>query len=447
MELRRYADIVRRRWWLLLLGPVVAGVVAYFGSEAQTDIYQAETTVLVNQIQWPGTFQLNDILTSERLTNTYAELVKQRRVLSRVIDELDLPYSENELKSKIDVDPIPDTQLLKVKVKDPDPVLAASIANMLAQEFIENNETELERPGTVNVVGPAVVPTSRTAPPVLLNTVLGVMLGILIASGIVLLLEYLDDTVKSSEDVANLGLSPLAVVTETKGGPSSSISMTRNGREAFALEVSKLGHSSEAEEYRVLRTNIHFATMNHPAKVLLVTSANPLEGRSTIAANLAVVMAKGGRLAVLVDADLRRPSLDRHFGISNDEGLTTLLLDEGRDLQGFPRQTGAENLALIPSGPLPPNPTDLLASSRMVHLLERIKKVADIVILDGPPLHAFADASILAGQADATLLVIEAGKTRTQTVRSSLDALQQAKVKAIGAVINKVPQRDGQFLR
>ncbi len=441
MELRSFADVARRRWWLLLLGPVVAGVVAYSVSQAQTDIYRAETTLLVNQTQTPGTIQLDDILSSERLTNTYAVLVEQRRVLGRVIEALDLPYSESQLQSKINVDPMPDTQLLNVTVKDPDPALAASVANVLAQEFIAINETELERPGTVQVVELAVVPTSRSEPQVLLHTALGIALGILIAIGIILLLEYLDDTVKSAEDVANLGLSPLAVVTRFKDGGS------QEGRHALALDVANPSHCSEADEYRILRTNIDFTTMNRPAKLLLVTSANPLEGRSTIAANLAVVMAKGGRLTVLVDADLRRPILDRHFHISNDVGLTTLLLHEGSDIQGVLRRTEVENLALIPSGPLPPNPADLLASSQMVHLLERIKEVADIVILDGPPLHAFADASILAGETDATLLVIEAGRTRIQTVQHSLDTLWQADVRTIGAVLNKAAERDGQFPR
>lgn len=441
MELRRYWQIIRRWWWLLLVGPVVAGVVAYFVSESQTDIYRAETTLLVNQTQTPGTLQLNDILASERLTNTYAELVEQRPILSGVIDELDLPLSENELKSKIDVDPVTDTQLLRVKVKDPDPALATSIANALAQEFIESNESEPERFGTVSVVEPAIAPTGRVDPRVQLNTALAIVMGLLIAAGIVLILEYLDDTVKSAEDVANVGLSPLATVTRFKDGRG------RKDDGKAASVVAESWRSPAAEAYRLLRTNIRFATMNQPTKVLLVTSSDPLEGKSTTAANLAVVMAQAGRRTILLDTDLRSPSLHRYFGLANDKGLTNLVLDGSRDIdiREALQETEVKNLAVIPSGPLPPNPTEVLASSRMAQLLKRAGELADVVILDSPPLRAVADASILAGEADATVLVIEASKTRTQAVRRSVEMLGRAKVRTLGAVLNKEAERDGQY--
>ena len=275
----------------------------------------------------------------------------------------------------------------------------------------------------------------------LLNTALAAVVGLLAAGGISFLLENLDDTVKRGKDLANIGLSPLAAVTRFRA------SRGRKGSPTTALVAAQTEHSRVVEDYRFLRTNIQFASMDQEAKILLVTSGEPYEGKSTISANLAVVMAQAGLRTLLIDVDLRSPTIYSYFGLANNRGLTSLLLDEEQEVEGQLLRTEVKNLAVIPSGPVPENPTELLASSRMADLLEQTRELADIVILDSPPLHAMADASILAGQADATLLVIEAGKTRFQAVLRSVEGLNRCNARTLGAVLNKSSEPSSSYYR
>jgi len=217
MDLKFFLRIVRNRWWLLLLGPVLAAAVAFYISKQLTPIYATSATLLVNQTQTPGTVQYNDILTSERLTNTYAELVRRQVILQGVIRRLDLPISYSELSDKISVSAIPDTQLLRITIEDPDPVRASIIANTTAQEFIDDNSKQLGRPGSVSIAQEATVPTGPAKPNVSLNTLLAAMLGLLVVGSLAVLLEYLDDTVKPDDETeAALSLPMLGTVRKHK---------------------------------------------------------------------------------------------------------------------------------------------------------------------------------------------------------------------------------------
>ena len=172
MELRDYLEILRRRWWLLLLGPLIAGVSAYVVSNEMTSYYKGTATVLVNQTQIPGVVQYNDVLASERLTNTYAELVERRPIFTETIRRLGLPLSEEELDANVSVSIVRNTQLLRVSAENPDPALAANIANTVAQAFIDDNSSQLTRPGTISITEQATVPLNPSRPNVLLNTAL-----------------------------------------------------------------------------------------------------------------------------------------------------------------------------------------------------------------------------------------------------------------------------------
>ncbi len=422
MELRGYLEILRRRWWVILLLPLVAGISAYVVTKQMTPIYRATAVILVNQTQDPGTVQYNDVLTSERLTNTYAQLVKRRVVLDKVVQKLSLPMTAGQLDGKVTVTPVTNTQLLHISVDDPSPSQAALIANTLAQAFIDDNSSELGRPGTVSVTDQATVPGAPAKPNVKLNTVLGLMLGLMLAGGVVLVQEYLDDTVKTPEDVEEVaGVPALGVVSRF--------------RDANPRVTSTSGTTAEA--YRQIRTNVHFARLAQEVKTIVVTSGNPGEGKSTTAANLAMVMADAGERVLLVDTDLRRPSLHTLFGQPNSFGLTGLLLGEDLSLSHGAVSTGVKNLRLIPSGPLPPNPSELLTSKKMMSLVETMRESADYVIFDSPPILAVTDASILASMCDGSIVVLEMGQTRPDTLRRVKAALDQANARPLGVVINK----------
>ncbi|HID89784.1 MAG TPA: polysaccharide biosynthesis tyrosine autokinase [Anaerolineae bacterium] len=197
--------------------------------------------------------------------------------------------------------------------------------------------------------------------------------------------------------------------------------------------------SPAAEAYRTLRTNLTFAGLDKPIETLVVTSAAPGEGKSTTLANLAVTMAQGERRTILVDADLRRPSLHEIFGVSNSRGLTTMFVEQGALEEPPLVATEVDNLFLLPSGPTPPNPADLLGSRRMEEVINVLREQADLVLFDAPPVIAVTDAAVLGTKVDGVLLVVRAGHTRREHARRAKELLERVRVRVIGAVLTNAP--------
>jgi non-specific protein-tyrosine kinase len=204
------------------------------------------------------------------------------------------------------------------------------------------------------------------------------------------------------------------------------------------LAVLGAGHTPDAEAYRILRTNLQFTQVGRPLRSLLVTSALPGEGKSLTAANLAAAMAQVGKRVVLVDGDLHRPCLHSMFGLPNQLGLTTALLDRDGtlDVNTLPQETAVPGLRVLTSGPLPPNPAELLGSDRTGCVLAGLLAHADLLVLDSPPATSLTDAEILGAQVDGVLLVVLAGLTSRAAVRCALDALAQVHAHVVGTVLN-----------
>jgi non-specific protein-tyrosine kinase len=199
--------------------------------------------------------------------------------------------------------------------------------------------------------------------------------------------------------------------------------------------------SPAAEAYRTLRTNLSFFSLDQPIRSLVVTSPAAGEGKSAAVANLAVTMAQSGRRTILVDCDLRRPSLHEQFGLAMTPGLTNLVLEGLTELPLQP--TGVDNLWLLSSGPTPPNPADFLGASRMDRVLAQLSEAADIVLFDAPPVVAAADAAILGAKADGVLLIIQAGRTRRDQSERARELLEQAKVRIVGVALTNAPRESG----
>jgi len=196
--------------------------------------------------------------------------------------------------------------------------------------------------------------------------------------------------------------------------------------------------SAVSEAYRTLRTSIDFAGLDKPIKTLLVTSASPEEGKSSTLANLAVVSAQEGKRVIVVDCDLRRPSLHSIFNLSNTEGLTTALMN-AEALKSPPLQgVGIDGLSVLTSGPIPPNPLELLGSRRLADLLAALAEQADLVMVDAPPVVAVADAAVLASKVDAVLLVVQAGRAKRDYVERAKSVLEKANARIIGAALTNV---------
>jgi len=194
-----------------------------------------------------------------------------------------------------------------------------------------------------------------------------------------------------------------------------------------------------SEAYRSLRTNIEFSSLDDPLHTLVVTSAGPEEGKSTTLANLAVATAQAGKRVILADCDLRKPSLHTLFGFDNDSGITSMVVDEHLFANPPLRETEVSGLFVLPSGPLPPNPSELLASRRIEEIIKSLTAQADMVFLDTPPVVAVTDAAVLASKVDGVLLVIRVGKTRREHARRAVNLLQKVNARLIGSVLNNAP--------
>jgi len=316
--------------------------------------------------------------------------------------------------------------------------LEASLAQYRSSlaELLRNRDdvkrAEANRGDTITVVEPAIEPSGPIRPRVLVNTLIAAALGALLLTGFAFLIEYLDDTIKLPEDAARVtGLPALG-----------SLVQYRNGDKGRRLIAASSPQSPFTEAYRTLRTNIQFSSLDKPVEKLMITSASPAEGKSTTAANLAVVIAQGGKRTILVDTDLRRPVLHQIFGLPNAVGVTNaLLLPEGSDLTPFLQPTDVEGLWLLSSGPQPPNPSELLGSHRMGEMIQELRQYADVLVFDSPPTLAVTDAAVLARQMDGVLLVVESAKTREVAAKRAAQGLLKVNANVLGIAVNRISYR------
>jgi polysaccharide biosynthesis transport protein len=279
-------------------------------------------------------------------------------------------------------------------------------------------------------IEPAGIPGSPIQPQPVRSGLIGAAVGLLIAGVIAFLFEYLDDSIKTPEDVQrHLHLSVIGLIGE----------MELQKGEKAGIYVSEYPRSPIAEAFRTLRTNLEFAAVDHPLKSILVTSANPSEGKSTIAVNLAAVIAQGERQVILVDADLRRPSTHRFFRIPNRMGLSEVFRHH---IDVKSALTPIEDLPMkvLTCGTVPPNPAELLGSQKMGEILKDLKTLADIVIIDSPPF-IVTDPVSLAAKVDGVVIVLEPGGTRIDAAQAMLESLQRSGTRILGVVLNPIKRR------
>ncbi len=276
----------------------------------------------------------------------------------------------------------------------------------------------------------AAVPNTPVQPRPITNTLLAAMVGLMLAGGIVFLVEYLDNTIKTVEDVERvLGMTVIGYIAEMQYSKGSS----------EELYVTSQPRSPVSEAFRLLRTNLEFAGVDKPLRKILVTSAGPNEGKSTVAANLAVIMAQGGKRVLLLDADLRKPQIHKLLGLHNNVGLSDLFRGTIADNLVVQSYLGQESVSVVTSGSLPPNPAELLGSARMEQILTDALTRADVIVIDSPP-SLVADVQVLASKADGVLVVIQPGHTLTDEVQAMLEQLNRTGTRIVGVVFNRIPR-------
>ncbi|MCL4542051.1 MAG: polysaccharide biosynthesis tyrosine autokinase [Chloroflexi bacterium] len=436
MNRQNYLNWIRRWLWLWILAALVSGAVAFLVSKRTPPTYTATATLLVNATAQPNLLTLGDVQLSQSLTLTYSKLITE----TPVVQQGRLPMSVIQLQHDISANPIAQTQLFTVTASGPTPQEAAHIANLTAQVFTQQQNQRIklgQDSNAISVVEPASPPQFPSSPHVLLNTLIGVAVGFLIAFGIVALITYFDDSIATEEDLELLDLSLLGVV---RRDPTHA---------AVKIEDGKIQSDNRFSEiFRVVRANVEFAIAPSQARVLMVTSAEKAEGKTTIATRLALAFAEANKQTILVDADLRLPQVHREFGLENRFGLTSILVNvSSRDttLENYIHATPQPNLWVMTSGAVPPNPAELLHSDAMSILIDTLRERFEIVIIDTPPVLAVADAMTLASKAGGIVFVLENGRARFTTTREALTRLRRSNTPLLGAVMNKVARDSGSY--
>ncbi|OGB65308.1 MAG: hypothetical protein A2Y94_01355 [Caldithrix sp. RBG_13_44_9] len=318
--------------------------------------------------------------------------------------------------------------------------------NLMTKKLEETRITEAGQEENIQILDLAILPDSPIKPKKRLNLMLGALIGLGLGIGLTFLLEYFDDSIKNPEELEKMGFPILATIPEISSKEVIENVISANGEseemgEARQIETRLVTHfdpkSPVSEAYRTLRTNIQFKNKKTKQHVILVTSSAPKEGKSTTVANLAITMAQMGNKTVLIDGDLRRPVIHSIFNMKKENGLTNYLIGNAT-LKEIVRPTFVEHLAVIPSGPLPPNPSELLGSDEMKKLLEDLKNQFEVILFDSPPVIAVTDAAIMSTLVDGIVLVIKAHQTHREAIKRAKSLLDTAEARIFGSLLNGV---------
>lgn len=498
LDLRGYLRVIRRRKWVIVAATVLVAAVALAVSMLQAPVYEGRAELLL-QAQGsetlfnPNTGQRTD---PARALDTEIQVLKSRPVRDLVEDRIgDAP--------EVTASGVGQTDVFVVKAESTDAERAATIANAYADAYIDFRRTQqvndlLEaaaqiqqkidqlqgqidnlpsttpgpgqssatdpnmarrnsllqqqavflqkldqlqvdaalKSGGAQLVTPAVAPTGPIRPTPRRNAVLGVVVGLMLGVGLAFLFEFLDTTLKGKEDVER-AVPGLPIV-----GLIPALPNWKDDKSTVVISVTD-PRSPAAEAYRSVRTSIQFMGLDKRIRVIQVTSPGQAEGKSTTISNLAVALANAGQRVVIVDADLRRPRIHHFFGLDNAVGLTSVLVGDVDLPSALQPAAGLKRVHVLASGPIPPNPSELLATARMGQLLETLSDHADIVLVDCPPVLPVTDATVLAPKVDATLLVVRASKTHQGQLRRATEVLTSVQAPLMGVVVNGISGEEG----
>lgn len=439
MELRDFFRLLTRRWRIVAAVLLLGMVTGYLAGYGEKPWYRATATLFVSlpsgaaDTAQPGAGRAF----VQARTESYAAVATSPAVTGPVVRELGLSLTGGQLARRISADAPPNTALVRVSAGDPAPVAAARIANAVARRFATVAE-DLERPVgggqapvRLTLAVPASVPSAPYLPRLLLDVAIGLLAGLVLGLMLALLADGSDATLRSAD--------ALATELDIIGGPPLLGTIPKDGRVARRpVAVVTDPHGLRAEGYRRLRTNLRLIPSGRSTNVLAVTSALPGEGKTSTAVNLAAALAENGESVCLVDADLRRARVADTLGLSHHVGLTTVLFGQTVLDDALQRLGGFTVLA---SGPLPPNPTELLGAEAMRRMLRELAGRFDHVLVDTGPVLPVADAAVLASAVDGYLLVVRARRTTRRELARSVRALKHTGTALTGTVLNRASGR------
>lgn len=439
MELRDYIRILHKNWIVILVLLIVglAGGAGY--AYMQAPKYEASTQLYVSvRTEGAATGELVQGTTFARqMVTSYVDVIGTALVLDPVIDDLNLDESAATLSKRITATTPLNTVLINISVTDQDPALAAKIADQTAASFAQVVQNDLERPDAesgaspvqITITDPAAEPLTPSSPSIPLFIVLGGLIGLALGVVFAVLRTVLDTRIHTMHDLELISDEPML------GG----IAYDPDAKKRPLL-VHADPRSPRAESFRTLRTNLQFLDIDSGSRTFVVSSAGPGEGKSTTTANLAIALAETGARVALVDGDLRLPRVADYMGIEGGVGLTNVLIGQVEVADAL-QKWGKNNLFVLPSGPVPPNPSELLGSTAMDKVLEPLEKYFDYVLIDAPPLLLVTDAAVVGKKTGGVILVAASGATKKAELSGAIRTLKTAGVNLLGFVVTMLPTK------
>lgn len=427
--------------FIVILVAMFLSFILLYDLKIKTPMYKTYTTIVLTQSDsqkgTTSTITQNDILLNKNLVSTYSEIIKSELILEQVINNLGIKATATELSNNIQVAALNDTEILKISVSNADPEVAASLANEIADVFTTEIK-KIYKIDNVSTIDRAKVPKEVANNTFKRDIVLAVFLGIFMGIGIIFILYYFDDTIKSNEDIEEkIGLPVLSKIFK------SDVSK----KDKTELVLSKYPKALVSESIKTLRTNLQFSSVDEDIKTILVTSSMPGEGKSFVSANLAIAFAQARKRVLLVDCDMRKGRQHLLFNVSNSKGLSKLLISKVKpsEIIDYINQTQIKNLSLLTRGSCPPNPSELLGSKKNKQVIDILKKDYDIIIFDGAPCNGISDSLIMSSLIDKVIIVSAEGITPKEIIETTKNSLEKVDASVAGIVINKVNRKNVKY--
>lgn len=436
VDLRVYLRAVRQNWkWILVFAALGAALAAVVTLRTPTT-YASSVGFFVTTPNSGSESALSGDQFGQQRVNSYVKLVPSERLASMVAKDSNTGLSADEVSKRLSAEADINTVLLNVQAQDTSPSRARSLAKATSTDLVklvENLESENGRrtsPVRLAVVSGPTDP-EPVAPEPRKNIAIGLLAGLALGVAAALLRQLMDNTVRDTESLRVTTRLPVL----------GTVNYDRHADTSPLLVRGQTG-SGGAESFRQLRTGLQFASVDEPVKVLVVTSSIPSEGKSLVAANLALAFANTGSRVLLLEADLRRPKVCDYLGVDRTVGLSNVLAGQV-ELDDAVQPYGSGQLMVLPSGSIPPNPSELLGTRNMVDLLDSLREMCDLVIIDTPPLLPVTDAAVVAARSDGTVLVTRHGFAKRAQLGQAVRSLQAVGAQVLGTVLTMVPESKG----
>lgn len=433
-----FLDIFKK-WFLLILLFIMIGVGgAIFYGYSSPIIYQSSTTLYIEPQVNSSIVDYEGILTNSKMIKTYKQIIQSRKIVNKVIENLQLNYTYEQLSDMLTVSTVSDTEMLSIAVKSEYYSQAPIIANEFSKVFINQMQEDMGIENIV-VIDPAVENLTPVEPNMVKLMILGLAAGVMVGCVLAFILDSMDNKIKNHEDVKKylkvktIGMIPnYSVIGEQKRRPNNLSSNTN-------IKLLDEPNGIASESIRMLRTNLNFMDL----KVINAVSTVPSEGKTEVLTNLALSFALLEKKVVLVDCDLRKPKVHKNFGLCRGIGVSDIILSKNdinfkEAIQRYTDKKGNVSVDVLAAGSKVSNPSELINSKSFSRLIQSLKEEYDLVLIDCPPISSMTDGMLVSYLSDGTIYVIESERTDYQVIRGCLDELRANKAFILGAVLTKV---------